>query len=294
MTTIAEHLEEFLIDMMHRRKLRPNTIRAYRYDLQGAAIALSMDFDAISIEDIEQWLYDDHRAASTSERRASSLARFFAWAQRHGLCLTDPTRLREPGHVTRRLPKPIRSPDHLKRLDVAIQTMAQPYRLIFTILRETGMRASEVLNLNIADVHLQIGCESLRLRQTKNGFERSVILEPNATPRTIRGLRAWLRKHTDRGTHVALFCSNRKTRMTYSALYHQWHRLCVAHEFVNSDGTPLYTIHQLRHTRATELIEQGLRIEIVQRILGHRDPRSTQGYAELSEMMVRSALANHK
>jgi site-specific recombinase XerD len=50
------------------------------------------------------------------------------------------------------------------------------------------------------------------------------------------------------------------------------------------------TLHQLRHTRATELLEQGQRIEIVQRVLGHRDPRSPQGYADLTERQVRAAL----
>jgi len=55
-------------------------------------------------------------------------------------------------------------------------------------------------------------------------------------------------------------------------------------------GKPRYTLHQLRHTRATELVEQGQRLEIVQRVLGHRDPRSTQGYAELAETQVRAAL----
>lgn len=43
-------------------------------------------------------------------------------------------------------------------------------------------------------------------------------------------------------------------------------------------------------SQTTELVEQGQRLEIVQRVLGHRDPRSTQGYAELAEAVVRAAL----
>jgi site-specific recombinase XerD len=43
-------------------------------------------------------------------------------------------------------------------------------------------------------------------------------------------------------------------------------------------------------SQTTELVEQGQRLEIVQRVLGHRDPRSTQGYAELAEAQVRAAL----
>ena len=48
--------------------------------------------------------------------------------------------------------------------------------------------------------------------------------------------------------------------------------------------------HQLRHTRGSELIAQGQRVEIVQRVLGHRDIRSTLGYAELQDAQVRAAL----
>jgi site-specific recombinase XerD len=46
----------------------------------------------------------------------------------------------------------------------------------------------------------------------------------------------------------------------------------------------------LRHTRGSELIAQGQRVEIVQRVLGHRDIRSTLTYAELQETHVRAAL----
>jgi integrase/recombinase XerD len=49
-------------------------------------------------------------------------------------------------------------------------------------------------------------------------------------------------------------------------------------------------LHQLRHTRGTELVEAGKALEIVQRVLGHRDIRSTQGYADLTEAQVRAAL----
>jgi site-specific recombinase XerD len=53
---------------------------------------------------------------------------------------------------------------------------------------------------------------------------------------------------------------------------------------------PRYTLYQLRHTRGSELIGQGVRVEVVQRVLGHRDIRSTLGYAELAETQVRAAL----
>ncbi|WP_160319499.1 site-specific integrase [Herpetosiphon geysericola] len=57
MTTIAAHLDAFLDAMQYRRKLRPNTLRAYRYDLQLAAIAMPMNLDSITIQQVEAWLY---------------------------------------------------------------------------------------------------------------------------------------------------------------------------------------------------------------------------------------------
>jgi integrase/recombinase XerD len=293
MPTISDSLDSFIADMTHRRRLRPNTLRAYRYDLQLAASALPMSLDTIHINDIEIWLIQGNPAASTSNRRAASLGRFFTWAQRQGLCASNPITLREPGPVTRRLPNPIRSALHRQQLDAAIQTTIQPYRLVFTILRETGMRASEVIGLNKGDICLDSGREGLRIRETKNGYERTVILVPDATPRTLRGLRTWLRENQNLSDLIPLFSSNRKSRISYRVLYHQWQQLCSRAQLIDEQNRPLYTIHQLRHTRGTELIDQGYPMEVVQRILGHRDPRSTQGYAEVSDLIVRRALATH-
>ncbi|TME23479.1 MAG: site-specific integrase [Chloroflexi bacterium] len=59
---------------------------------------------------------------------------------------------------------------------------------------------------------------------------------------------------------------------------------------LDAAGAPRYTPHQLRHTGGSELVAQGQRGELVQRVLGHRDIRSTLGYAELQEAQVRGAL----
>jgi integrase len=163
---------------------------------------------------------------------------------------------------------------------------------MFTLLRETGMRAGEVLDLRWGDVLLDPGREALRIREAKNGAERTVILGPTATPRSVRGLRAARRArgHSSPADHELVFLSNRGTRVSYDALHYQWARLCQAAGLVDQMGAPRYTPHQLRHTRGSELIAQGQRVEIVQRVLGHRDIRSTLGYAELQDAQVRAAL----
>jgi len=249
--------------------------------------------DQISAQDLEVFFEFELKTtqSATLNRRLSSLNRFFEWSTHQQLCGTNPLAKRESRPLSRRLPRPIRSQADLRLIDSTSASAAQPYRLIFTILRETGMRVGEVLALSLGDVVLESGQEGLRVREPKNHHERIVILGPDATPRTLRALRGWLRDRKSQPVHNPLLISNRGTRLSYAAVQYQWERLCQRAGLVEADGSLRYTLHQLRHTRGSELVRQGLRLEIVQRVLGHTDIRSTQGYAELDDLQVREALA---
>lgn len=109
-----------------------------------------------------------------------------------GYRLDNPVDLVEPIREDEKLPRPIKRGD-LGALDHAIATAPQPYRLIFTILRETGMRADEVLSLNVGDVMLERGREGLLVREAKNNHQRVVVVSSEVMPKTLSGLRAWLR-----------------------------------------------------------------------------------------------------
>lgn len=292
-TTLATSFDTFLSDIAQVERLRPHTVRAYRYELAAAAMdaRFRQSLDDVRLEDLEAWLTRGTAATSTIGRRVATFRRFFAWASRHGLCARNPLAERAPLRARRRLPRPIREQHEQRALDAAIGTARLPYRLIFTLLRETGMRVGEVLELRWGDVTLDSGREALRVREPKNGLERAVVLGPTATPRSLRGLRA-ARRAIGRlpADYELLFRSNRGTRISYDALHYQWAKLSSAAGLIDGTGAPRYTPHQLRHTRGTDLIAQGQRVEIVQRVLGHRDIRSTLGYAELQDAQVRMAL----
>jgi integrase/recombinase XerD len=292
--TIGSDIEQFLADAQERRGLSSNTIRSYRCDLRAAAASLTAPLDDITTTDIETFLVGRREMPGTTNRRIASLGRFFVWAMRQGYCASNPVELVEAKREDEHLPRPIRIKDDLKALDTAITASPQPYRLIFTILRETGMRADEVLSLNMDDVTLDAGREGLHVREAKNGVDRTVVLTPDMMPKSLRGLRAWLRQLGDTAApHMPLFLSNRSTRVSYDALHYQWLQTCKAANLIDHvDGKPQarYTIHQLRHTVGSTLITHYPE-HIVSRILGHRDPRSTRRYAEVNEDHVRAALS---
>ncbi len=252
MTTLTAELDAFVAEL-HRRKVRPNTIAAYTSDLRLTARQLQGSLDRLPLADIEVVLESGFLAPTTIARRAASLNRFFAWAAKRGLCPANPLTNREPPRSSiRRLPRPIQSATDLAAIDRAIVQAPPPYRLIFTIVRETGMRIGEVLALQRADVCLEPGREGLRVRAPKNGHERMAVLGAKATPRSLRGLRALIKDLHNQPGYVPLFRSNRGTQISYAAAQYQWTQLCLAAGLVDEvAGKPhlRYTIHQLRHTR---------------------------------------------
>ncbi len=223
--TIANCLELFLADLS--RKLRSNSFSAYRSDLRlAAAHFVNIPVDKITLAQLEVFLKQSNLTWATVNRRVSSLKRFFKWTLKNQLCSTNPLDHFEARRTTRRLPRPVGSQADLELIDQAIARSEQPYRLFFSILRETGMRVGEALSLSIEDVCLDSGREGLRIREPKNARERLCILGPDATPKTLRGLRAWLRDLKGQPSFTPLFVSNRGTRLSYSAVQYQWVLLC--------------------------------------------------------------------
>lgn len=153
--------------------------------------------------------------------------------------------------MERRLPRPIRARTDRTALDAAIKAAPQPFQVIFLLLRETGLRVREVLKLNIEDVTLDSGHESLHLRRLKNRADRMQPLGPNFTPKALPKLRSYIRSLGTMQPYEPVFRSNRGTRISYDAVEYQWRRACERVGLVDEHGHPRYTLHQLRHTRGT-------------------------------------------
>ncbi|HMQ31004.1 MAG TPA: tyrosine-type recombinase/integrase [Chloroflexaceae bacterium] len=281
--TIASELESFLADIQREHGLSYNTITSYRCDLRTAAAAIGGPLETIATSDIKDFLAGRDEQPGTTNRRIASLGRFFRWSVGQGYTLHNPVdQVGARTHAEHR-PQPIASEAERRALDAAIAASAQPYRLIFTLLREIGIRTDEVLNLNRGDVILEPGREVLLVQDSKSGTKRMVVLTPDAMPRSLRGLRGWVRElGDDNAPDTPLFRSSRGNRASYDTLHRRWVQVCKQARLVDLvDGreAPRYTLHHLRHTAAAELIafypEQ-----VVRRILGHRDPRSTRRYAE--------------
>jgi hypothetical protein len=107
----------------------------------GAQQDLAMPLSELDQVDLEAWLVRGKAATSTVGRRIATFRHLFAWAIRRGLCTRSPLAELTPLHGRKALPRAIREQHEQRALDAAIASAPPPYRLIFTILRETGIRA---------------------------------------------------------------------------------------------------------------------------------------------------------
>lgn len=144
-------------------------------------------------------------------------------------------------------------------------------RAWFLTLAHTGVRIGELLNLRLGDVDLTGG--RLTVRGGKNACDRIVYLTSAlhqslerylSHPRTIEGDHLWWVKTRPLGVYRV-----RRLLRTWG-------------ELAGISVTP----HQLRHTLATRLVNRGMRIELIRRLLGHRYLNSTQIYARVYDRTV--------
>lgn len=175
----------------------------------------------------------------------------------------------------------------------------------------TGRRASEILLLDfdpIRPLHPTGGAEPaqdafvarLRYQQTKvEGVDPTILVE-QAVVNLIRDQQQWVETHLGhRPTYlfVSMRGNHRGLRpRLYSASFQTLRRLDDIVNLSDEAGQPLRFTqsHRLRHTRATELLNAGVAIHIVQRYLGHRSPEMTMRYADTLASVAEAEFLRYK
>jgi integrase len=209
--------------------------------------------------------------------------------QRRLLFLSDLPRLPEP------MPRAL-APDVDRAVMTAIAGLKDPFaRCGLSVLRATGMRAGELLDLELdCIVHFDAHGTWLRVPLGKLGTERMVPLDPEP----LALLDAWI---ANRGEQRAL-PHPRNSRLTDFVFVERGRRIgahrlrvglhaAVAAAGLNDRaGDPLHvTLHQLRHTFGTSLVNAGMNLPALMALLGHVTPEMTLRYARLASPTIRDA-----
>ncbi len=167
------------------------------------------------------------------------------------------------------LPKAIQHEDIERILD-AVASVRD--RAMIMLLLRTGMRIGELLEVKVDDIILA-DQKILIYVGSKNYQGREVYYSSDAE----QAMKHWLRIRDN--TKRYLFYGRSDKPLSYVAA---WNAMRKTLERASLSGKG-YSFHSLRHTFATEMINAGMRVEVLQQILGHQDIEMTLRYARLSD-----------
>jgi len=192
----------------------------------------------------------------------------------------------DPIEQVEREPRPL-PPETVTKILQAIPASNLRDRTLFTLLYETGIRVGEALGLLATEVDLSTDDERIRVFG-KGQRERTVML--TAARESIRLLRRHLKQ--SRITSGSVFRGDPRyggspLPLEYSVVHYAWQKYC------KTAGVEA-TIHQLRHSRASQLLQAGVPVTTVRKQLGHRNIQSTLLYAEVDQATIKQDLQHYQ
>lgn len=286
---------DFLAYLEFERGLSRNTLEAYRSDLlQFGRFLAARDGDAITASggDVSDFLTDLARgdtpqggtgangrapaSAATLHRKAACLRSFYRHLRRENLLDNDPTAALSSPRRGKRLPE-VLTRSEVQALLASPKGSTPPAlrdRALLEVMYACGLRASEVIGLEVTDVDLDEGL----LRARGKGSKERVVPVGRAAVGALRAYLAHGRPELVKLTpERALFVNFRGQALTRQGLYK-----IVRRHAATIGLAERMSPHTLRHTFATHLLSGGCDLRSVQEMLGHADVATTQLYTHLS------------
>ncbi len=283
--------------------LSDHSLRAYQQDLNAFRRFLqTMDnLDPVThdlLVKYHQYLREIAEASpATIRRRFVTLRSYFRWFESESDGTDSPfTGLRLDLKVPQRLPRPVDRPTltilfksarHIIELDPENSsvlneriTSGQITGLVARLLVVTGMRIGEITNLRLRDV--TGACTQIRVRG-KGNRERTVYV---TNTRLLIDFKCyWEKRSRIEDSSAYLFLNSRGVRLTEPAFRKRLRT--ISNSLLIA---PYLTPHRFRHSAATLLIEEGVDIRIVQRLLGHASISTTEIYTKVSDNSLVAAI----
>jgi integrase/recombinase XerD len=279
-TQSASPLRQRMLDDMRMRKLEPKTQQAYVRAVRKLTAYLQRSPDTTSAEDLRNFqlhLVDSGVSPITLNATITGLKFFF------DITLSRPELMlkMQPVQVPRTLPV-VLSREEVSRLIAAAWNLK--HQTALSLAYGTGLRASEVISLKVGDIDSQR--MTLRVEQGKGRKDRYAMLPPILLER----LRVWWRVGHAQGKILRngwLFpgmdpMDPLSTRQLNRAIH-------AAADAAKIDKR--VSMHTLRHSFATHLLEQRVDIRVIQVLLGHAKLETTSIYAHVATDLLREVIS---
>ena len=273
--------EKYCNYLENGKQASENTLLSYKRDIKAFALYLDekkLAADKVSgtmILDYLMKLQKEGKSASTVSRNLASIRSFYRFIQNEGVITQDPTANLHSLKAERKLPEILTGEEIENLLNQPDVREAKGCRdkAMLELLYATGMRVSEMIDLKMSDVDMDIG-----YIKCSQGKKMRVIplysLAKKAVKNYIQTSRGELVRNGKDVENLFVNCSG--TKMTRQGFWK-----IIKHYAVSANIKKDITPHTLRHSFATHLLENGADLKSIQEMLGHTDISSTQVYASV-------------
>ena len=273
-------LRQRMIDDMMMRKLAPKTQSHYLRAVINLTCFLGRSPDTASPEDLRRYqlhLVETGISRISLNHTITALRFFFGVTLDHAEVMARMCAVREP----RKLPVVLSREEVARLIDAA----AKPkYQAVLSVAYGAGLRASEVVALKVGDIDSTR--MTLRVEQGKGRKDRYAML----SPALLQCLRTWWQAAHAKGKMLDggwLFPGqNPVNPMSTRQLNRICHMAAAA-----ADIDKRVSMHTLRHSYATHLLEQKVDIRIIQVLLGHKKLETTALYAQVATDVLREVVS---
>lgn len=275
------------------KSLSDNSVQAYLHDVQRLTDFLEIiedkkNPDQIVLKDLEKftkWINELGMTNASQARMVSGLRSFFKYCLIEEIITVDPAALLEAPKSIRKLPDTL-SFEEIEAIIGAIDLSkleGERNKAMIETLYSCGLRVSELVNLKISNLHIDVGY----IRVTGKGDKERLIPIGRDAVKYIGIYRNNIRNKIGikLGEEDFLFLNRRGTRLSRIMIF------LILKELAKKAGiTKVISPHTFRHSFATHLVEGGADLRAVQEMLGHESITTTEIYTHLDREFLRSTL----
>ncbi|MBE6754100.1 MAG: tyrosine recombinase [Ruminococcaceae bacterium] len=288
---MSAYIKEFSSYLVETKAVAPNTLESYRRDvgqflaflLEGSdeseGFAKVTESDSDDVREFIDHLREMGKSTATITRMLASVRSYYQFLMFSKLIDNNPAKQVKVERVEKKIPHILSDSEVLRLLNApnANDLKGARDKSMLELLYATGIRVSELINLDVSDVKCEKGCRGEVYCSGKNPRTIPMHVEAaNALHYYINNVRPLLLS-PESGN--ALFINLNGSRLSRQGF---WKIVKTYAEIANISGE--ITPHTLRHSFAMHLYQNGASLHDLQVMLGHSDISSTQLYANMSQM----------
>ena len=284
---MEKQLKLFFEFLENDKKLSNNTLQSYKRDLKQFKRfieACEVPYNRVDEETMKEYIQELEelgKKPSTISRCIASIRSFYQYAMKKGKVKKDPTRNIQSPKVEKRVPCVLTSKEVELLLDQPkdIDLKGTRDKAMLEFAYATGMRVTEIISLNIEDLHLDEGYVTCKYGNKQRNIPLGGI-SIKALREYIDEARPILIKSEDEKSLFVNINGKRLTRQGFWKIV----KFYKEQAHINKDITP----HVLRHSFATHLLQNGADLKAIQTMLGHSDISSTQVYMQFQDESLKN------